>query len=51
MQLQCGNAVKRRKLVISEDQVNFIVFKRGQKLVAGLNAGNFTNETFRLQSS
>ena len=45
-ELECGNAVERRKLVVREDQVNFIVFKCGQKLVAGLNAGDFTDEIF-----
>jgi hypothetical protein len=37
------------KLVISEDQVNSIVSKCGQKLGSGLNAGDFTNEIFLLK--
>ena len=50
-EFQRSNAVERRKLLVREDQVNFIVFKRSHKLGAGLNAGNFTNETFRLKKS
>ena len=47
--LQRGNAVKRRKFVISEDQVNSIMFKRGQKPGSGLNQSDFTNEIFSFE--
>jgi len=41
---KCGKAVERRKLVIREDQVNFTIFKRGQKLGTSLRAGDITDE-------
>ena len=48
-ELQCGNAVERRKLVIREDQVKLIFFKRGQKLDARLDRGYLTDELICFQ--
>ena len=43
-ELQCGEAVERRKCVIGENQVNCTVFKSGHELGAGLDAGDFADE-------
>jgi len=42
--LQCRKAVERRKFVIGEDQIDIDVFKSGQELSAGLDAGYFADE-------
>ena len=48
-ELQRGNAVERRKLVVRENQIKFIVFKRDQKLRARLDTGDFTDELIGFQ--
>jgi len=49
-QFQCRNALKLPKSIVSEDEIETPVFKRGEKLRPAVNPGQITVDPFGFQS-
>jgi hypothetical protein len=48
-ELQCGEAVERRKLVVREDDIDASVLESGHEFGARLDAGGFADDMLRFK--